>query len=76
MKNTKIKHHLIKQVFFLGRVVAVRLGSETIFSKSLGNSKMTDPIKGYFNDHYRRLIKINNYPNKYQAINSIIESMF
>lgn len=60
--------------FALRRLMGVGLGSETV-SKSLGNSKMTDPIKDQFNGYYRRLIKISNYPYKYQAIHSLSVSL-
>lgn len=75
MKNTKIKHHLMKQVVSREELLQLGWGVKLYFSKSLGNSQMTDPIKGQFNDHYRRLIKINNYPYKYEAINSLSLSL-
>lgn len=69
MKKTKIKHLLMKQVFSWEALWGLGWGVKRLL-KSLDNLKMTDPTKGQFNGHYRRLIKINNYPYEYQAINS------
>ena len=41
MKNTKIKHHLMKQVVSREELLQLGWGVKLYFSKSLGNSKMT-----------------------------------
>lgn len=65
----------MKQVFPWKGLWGLGWGVKLYSSNCLGNSKMTDPIKGQFNGHYGRLIKINNYLHKYQAINSLLVSL-
>lgn len=62
MKETKIKHHLMKQVFPWEGLLGLGWGVKFYVSKSSINLKVTDSIKASFNGHNRKVIKTNKYP--------------